>query len=154
MVRIFPERFGSRPKDALLEHGVGNDVVRDPCIFIEAHPQPLYALFYSHPLEYDAYVPGKWSFIYSFVPRTCFFLLLPAMKRTLTITLDFDWFWRRAHRDLGSLLKTSARSGKFSSAVWIVCLEYYMVGLKQCLGMNGIFARPWPIGCRCNLDCV
>lgn len=66
------------------------------CIALGVWPEPLYALL---------------PFAVNFVPYTgahvvtqlqlllfsglAFFVMLPYLKRTLTITLDTDWFWRR-----------------------------------------------------------
>ena len=58
------------------------------------YPDPLYAIL-PYPVAY-APIPRPMSYI------TCNFAFgglplpaLPPMKRTSTISLDFDWFWRK-----------------------------------------------------------
>ncbi|MFZ2650992.1 MAG: Na(+)/H(+) antiporter subunit D [Burkholderiaceae bacterium] len=66
------------------------------CIALGVWPEPLYAL-----LPYAvSYVPYTWAHVLSQVQLLlfsglAFFVMLPYLKRTLTITLDTDWLWRR-----------------------------------------------------------
>ncbi|MCA8935843.1 MAG: Na(+)/H(+) antiporter subunit D [Planctomycetes bacterium] len=71
------------------------------CIFLGIFPGPLYAIL---PFKAEAAEYAK--VIYSvdhvmimvgmlFFAGLSFFVLLPLMKRTETITLDLDWIWRR-----------------------------------------------------------
>ena len=50
--------------------------------------------------------PGKVLFYLQLLlfSGLAFFLLLPLMKRTLTISLDADWFWRVVFFRLGSIV--------------------------------------------------
>ena len=49
------------------------------------------------PFRYRVVTTVRRDFAYQFLfSGLAFFLLLPLMKRTLTITLDVDWFYRRA----------------------------------------------------------
>ena len=144
----FQKDSGLRPKDAPWNMALAMMLFAILCIFIGVYPQPLHALL-PYPLEYDAYVPGKVVFYLQLLlfSGLAFFLLLPAMKRTLTITLDFDWFWRVCFIRLGgSLFETFARSGKILQRSMDCLLGILHGWLKQCLGLNGIFARSWPIG--------
>ena len=66
------------------------------CIGLGVWAQPLYALL-PYPVKYEAYT---WAHVLSQVQlllfsALAFFVLLPYLKRTLTITLDVDWVWRR-----------------------------------------------------------
>lgn len=65
------------------------------CIALGVWPEPLYALL-PYPVDY---VPYTWAHVISqtqllLFSGLAFFVMLPYLKRTLTITLDFDWFWR------------------------------------------------------------
>lgn len=71
------------------------------CIFLGIFPGPLYAL-----LPYQAEAAEYAKVVYSFdhvmtmlglllFAGLSFFVLLPLMKRTESITLDIDWIWRR-----------------------------------------------------------
>ena len=66
------------------------------CIGVGIFPQLFYQLL-PYPIDYQPYtVPHIVSqtelLLFSMI---AFFLMLPLLKRTLTITLDFDWFYRR-----------------------------------------------------------
>ena len=65
------------------------------CIALGVWPQHLYALL-PYPVDYQPYtVPHVVNmFQLLLFSGMAFFLMLPLMKRTLTITLDFDWFYR------------------------------------------------------------
>ncbi len=71
------------------------------CISLGVWPEPLYAL-----LPYSVnYVPYTAAHVLTqlqllLFSGLAFFVMLPYLKRTLTITLDVDWLWRR----LGSKL--------------------------------------------------
>jgi multicomponent Na+:H+ antiporter subunit D len=76
-----------------------------------------------------------------------FFVLLPMMKRTLTISLDFDWFYRRFAKVVGDefsvktgkafdRLETQVRSG----------VTGFVQRLHRHHGPQGILARTWPSG--------
>ena len=66
------------------------------CIALGVWPQPLYAL-----LPYAvAYEPYTWAHVLTqlqllLFSGLAFFVMLPWLKRTPTITLDVDWLWRR-----------------------------------------------------------
>lgn len=70
------------------------------CLLLGVFPQPLYAM-----LPYGAAQTEFWPHVYSMAnlagtlalllfSGAAFFVLLPALKRKRTVTLDFDWFWR------------------------------------------------------------
>ncbi|MBA3058317.1 MAG: Na(+)/H(+) antiporter subunit D [Gammaproteobacteria bacterium] len=66
------------------------------CIALGVWPEPLYALL---PFAVN-YVPYTGAHVLTqlqllLFSGLAFFMLLPYLKRTLTITLDTDWIWRR-----------------------------------------------------------
>jgi multicomponent Na+:H+ antiporter subunit D len=66
------------------------------CIGLGIWAQPLYAML-PYPVDYVPYtsahvVTQLQLLLFS---GLAFFVMLPLLKRTLTITLDTDWFWRR-----------------------------------------------------------
>jgi len=76
-----------------------------------------------------------------------FFLMLPWMQRTLTITLDVDWLWRRALPvlwRLGQRLADAVRAGYHAAIVPRV--TNLTRRLTAHLGPNGILGRSWQIG--------
>jgi multicomponent Na+:H+ antiporter subunit D len=66
------------------------------CVALGVWPEPLYALL-PFPVTY---APYTWAHVLGqtqllLFSGLAFFVMLPYLKRTLTITLDTDWFWRR-----------------------------------------------------------
>jgi multicomponent Na+:H+ antiporter subunit D len=82
------------------------------CIAIGVWPGPLYALL-PYPVAYEPYTTAHvlTQLQLLLFSGLAFFVMLPWLKRTLTITLDTDWFWRR----LGPALWRAAAS-VFSAA--------------------------------------
>jgi len=145
---FFQKDSGLRPKDAPWNMALAMLLFAGLCILLGVYPQPLYALL-PYPLEYDSYVPGKVVFYLQLLlfSGLAFFLLLPAMRRTLTITLDFDWFWRIGFIRLSNkILGISAQGGKILSRGVDFFLGVFRGWLERLLGLNGVFARSWPIG--------
>ena len=77
------------------------------CIFLGVYPKPLYAIL-PFAVEYQAYtlnhVVAQMQLL--MLSALVFFLFLPLLKRTDTISLDTDWFYRRgAHGFYGIIDK-------------------------------------------------
>jgi len=66
------------------------------CLAIGIFPGPLYAML-PYPVDYVPYTAGHVIEMLQLLlfSGLAFFLLLPMLRRTLTITLDTDWTWRR-----------------------------------------------------------
>jgi len=118
------------------------------CIGLGILPGPLYAL-----LPYDvAYVPYTVPHVLFqlqllLFSGLAFFLLLPLLKRTLTITLDVDWFWRRAGRELlRGLDDASGRAWDAFTRALHGAVRALTQGLYATLGPAGALGRPWPTG--------
>lgn len=69
------------------------------CIFIGVYPQPLYNIL-PYPVDYHAYtglhVVRMLQLL--FFSGLAFFVMLGLLKRTETITLDTDWFYRKGSK--------------------------------------------------------
>lgn len=93
---FFQKDSGMRPKDAPWNMAAAMVLMSAICIILGVWPDPLYATL-PFPVEFEAYKAGKVVFYLQLLlfSGLAFFLLLPWMKRTLTITLDWDWFYRR-----------------------------------------------------------
>ncbi len=118
------------------------------CIIIGIIPGPLYAL-----LPYTVeYVPYTGSHIVSqlqllLFSGLAFFLLLGMLKRTLTITLDFDWFYRGLGRVLA--VEFDSKSTKAWAAVadrLYRTASRFVATLYRHHGPHGVLARTWPTG--------
>ncbi len=92
---FFQKDSGMRPKDPPWNMNAAMIIFSFFCIFLGVYPDPLYALL-PYPV---AYVPYTVTHVVNMLQLLlfsglAFFLLLPMMKRTLTISLDYDWFTR------------------------------------------------------------
>ena len=94
---FFQKDSGMRPKDAPLNMSVAMLIMSAICLLLGLFPQWIYPHL-PYPVAYEPYKADKLIFYFQLLlfSGLAFFLLLPWMKRTLTITLDTDWFYRRA----------------------------------------------------------
>ncbi|MBX2847097.1 MAG: hypothetical protein KTR16_02160, partial [Acidiferrobacterales bacterium] len=94
---FFQKDSGMRPKDAPWNMGAAMVLLSALCIIIGIFPSLFYQLL-PYPVDYKPYAIGKVLFYLQLLlfSGLAFFLLLPMMKRTLTISLDTDWVWRVA----------------------------------------------------------
>ncbi|MBF0621020.1 MAG: Na(+)/H(+) antiporter subunit D [Magnetococcales bacterium] len=93
---FFQKDSGMRPKDPPWNMSAAMVLFAALCIGIGCYPDPLYALL-PYATNYVPYtVPHVVNMLQLLLfAGLAFFLLLPWMKRTLTITLDLDWLYRR-----------------------------------------------------------
>jgi multicomponent Na+:H+ antiporter subunit D len=145
---FFQKDSGLRPKDAPWNMSLAMVLFSLACLGLGMYPQAIYHLL-PYSMDYVPYSMGKVLFYLQLLlfSGLAFFLLLPLMKRTLTITLDFDWFWRRCLPFMGgvvlkllSILASGVEKLKTNN----------LNGIEQFatryLGVNGVFGRSWPIG--------
>ena len=145
---FFQKDSGLRPAEPPRNMQAAMLLLAALCIGLGILPGPLYAL-----LPYDvAYVPYTVSHVLFqlqllLFSGLAFFVLLPLLKRTLTITLDVDWFWRRAGRALmRNLDDASDRAwAAFTKAVHGT-VRALTEGLHATHGPAGALGRPWPTG--------
>jgi multicomponent Na+:H+ antiporter subunit D len=117
-------------------------------------PDLLYR-FLPYPVEYEAYTPGKVLFYLQLLMFSglAFFLLLPLMRRTETISLDTDWVWRVLLFQVGvRAYRFASLAGSTVSAAATTAIAGFAKGARRYLGTAeegatpGVFARAWPIG--------
>jgi multicomponent Na+:H+ antiporter subunit D len=149
---FFQKDSGLRPKDAPWNMAAAMVLLSALCILLGVFPELLYA-YLPYPVEYVPYTAGKVLFYLQLLlfSGLAFFLLLPLMKRTLTISLDTDWLWR-------ILLFKTARAVYLSvasvgSALQVRVGEFLEVLRRRAEGhfgarfaRAGVFARAWSIG--------
>jgi multicomponent Na+:H+ antiporter subunit D len=115
------------------------------CIALGVWPEPLYAL-----LPYNvSFVPYTGAHVVTqlqllLFSGLAFFVMLPYLKRTLTITLDTDWLWRTL---LPALLR---KVGMPLAKAWnmLVHAAYVLITESMALVLyqhrqDGRFARTW-----------
>jgi len=118
------------------------------CIGLGVYPEPLYQLL-PYPVDYEAYKASKVLFYLQLLlfSGLAFFLLLPWMQRTLTITLDVDWLWRRG-------LPLAWRAGCRLADAAFAAFGRVRAGLSARVGNPlgwllspiGLLGRSWEIG--------
>jgi len=120
---FFQKDSGLRPKDAPWNMSLAMLLFVAMCFLIGIMPAPFYELL-PYPTDFNAYKPGKVVFYLQLLlfSGLAFFLLLPLIKRTNTLTLDTDWLWRRlgkslALHGLNALSKLSSAFARVSPLV-------------------------------------
>ena len=142
---FFQRDSGLRPKDAPWNMGLAMIIFAGLCILLGVFPELLYSLL-PYPVEYVPYSIGKVLFYLQLLlfSGLAFFVLLPLMKRTQTISLDTDWFWRRAALSLvlwaeRILIKLGAGLAQHRA----VLQTFFQ---RMAVQERGVFARSWPVG--------
>jgi multicomponent Na+:H+ antiporter subunit D len=153
---FFQRDSGLRPKDAPWNMAVAMVLFSALCILFGVAPQLLYD-YLPYPVDYKAYTASKVVFYLQLLlfSGLAFFLLLPLMRRTETISLDTDWLWRvalfRAARGISAMF---ARLGLALRNLAELLGRRFgergrrLFGTRSTDGrlMPGVFARAWPIG--------
>jgi len=93
---FFQKDSGLRPTDPPVNMQISMVFFAVICIAIGIFPNVLYAML-PYSVDYEPYtaphvITQLQLLLFS---GLAFFVMLPLMKRTLTISLDFDWFYRR-----------------------------------------------------------
>ena len=153
---FFQKDSGLRPKDAPWNMAAAMVLFSALCILIGVFPEVFYR-FLPFPVTYEAYTAGKVLFYLQLLlfSGLAFFLLLPLMQRTLTISLDTDWLWRvalyslarRAYAGLAGV--GHAIEARLRAAIGgaITRLQRYLDSpASDRAGRLEIFSRAQPIG--------
>jgi multicomponent Na+:H+ antiporter subunit D len=145
---FFQKDSGLRPDDPPWNMKAAMILGAGLCIGIGLLPGPLYQM-----LPYaTSYVPYTVAHVISqlqllLFSGLAFFLMLGWLKRTLTITLDADWLWRRAGAALGKGLLNGGEQAwdRFSSRS-LALGRLVHARLLRNHGPHGPLARSWPTG--------
>ena len=145
---FFQKDSGLRPPDPPLHMRTAMVIFAALCIALGMWPAPLYNLL-PYAVEYTPYththvVDMLQLLLFS---GLAFFIMLPYMQRTLTITLDWDWFYRqlgpRLYRRLAHAMQPLfARF--LLGIVRPLKASYDTIMLYH--GPQGILARTWATG--------
>ncbi len=118
------------------------------CILIGLFPAPLYAIL-PYPVEYQAYTGEHVMTQLQLLlfAGFAFFVMLDQMKRTLTISLDFDWLYRKLFYKLGQDLadQTAAARARLEDRA-LASTRRLIERLDADNGPNGPLARTRPTG--------
>lgn len=145
---FFQKDSGLRPTDPPKSMQAAMIFFAALCVGLGVYPDPLYAML---PYAVD-YVPYTADHVVKMLQLLlfsglAFFLLLPLMKRTLTLTLDVDWFYRK----LGVKLAQAATRTISTAFQRLESRGHYHLNKAINLifhhhGPNGVLARTPPIG--------
>lgn len=139
---------GLRPKEAPWNMLLAMGIAAFFCVFIGVYPAWLYG-FLPAPVDYDAYTLGHvfWELQLLLFTGLGFFLLLKYVGGDPKISLDTDWFYRRA---LPRVVGWIHRSGGAAWTAVLGTLQRSGTGMVAALmrhhGPQGILARTWPTG--------
>jgi multicomponent Na+:H+ antiporter subunit D len=145
---FFQKDSGLRPDDPPWNMRAAMILFAALCIGIGVMPGPLYALL-PHPVNFVPYTGDHVVFYLQLLlfSGLAFFLMLGWLKRTLTITLDVDWFYRRVGASLAQGLNRAADALRNASAkIANRSARAVLLGIERHHGPGGILARTWPTG--------
>ena len=146
---FFQKDSGLRPSDPPWSMRLAMILFASICIGLGVWPEYLYAM-----LPYEVtYVPYTVTHVVQMLQLLlfsgfAFFIMLPLMKRTLTITLDFDWAYRRFFAIL--LRRMFTTIWKIDGALRQVFLSKLDSGLsylaRRNVGASSLLSRDHPAG--------
>jgi len=145
---FFQKDSGLHPPDPPLNMRLAMILCAFLCIAIGVWPAPLYAIL---PFPVD-YVPYTRTHVIEMLQLLlfsglAFFIMLPYMKRTLTITLDWDWFYRwLGPRAISQVTQVLSRWHVQSRIGFLRRLGALFGMLFLYHGPQGILARTWATG--------
>jgi multicomponent Na+:H+ antiporter subunit D len=145
---FFQKDSGLRPPDPPVNMRLAMVLFSFLCIALGVWPQPLYELL---PFPVD-YIPYTGAHVVEMLQLLlfsglAFFVMLSYMKRTLTITLDWDWWYRRFGPQVLRRIETlrSPVDARMRLAVRRR-LDTLVSALFRFHGPQGILARTWATG--------
>lgn len=153
---FFQKDSGLRPKDAPWNMGLAMAIFAGLCISLGVFPELLYGLL-PYAVDYEPYTAGKVLFYLQLLlfSGLAFFVLLPLMKRTMTISLDTDWLWRRLAFSMLKIIENGFSSLNAVIERQRIRSQHFLHGIAvRYLGQphtadskeRGIFARSWRVG--------
>jgi multicomponent Na+:H+ antiporter subunit D len=145
---FFQKDSGLRPPDPPASLRYAMWLFSFLCLAIGLYPYPLYAIL-PYPVDYQPYTVGHLvtQLQVLLFSGFAFFVMLKQMRRTLTISLDFDWFYRKFFKEIGNefTLRTSAAREVHEERAWNA-LRSLIDNLYKHHGPQGLLARDWPTG--------
>jgi multicomponent Na+:H+ antiporter subunit D len=145
---FFQKDSGLRPPDPAVNMQAAMIVTAFLCVAFGVAPKSLYdnlpfAVAYV-PYTAEHVVVQLQLLLFS---GLAFFLMLGWLKRTLTITLDADWLWRRAGAWAGrKILDTWERAWARATYQFSLGFTQTTIGLRRRYGPDGVFGPTWPTG--------
>ena len=144
---FFHRDSGLRPRDPPWNMRLAMILFTGLCIGLGIWPEILYAML-PYPVAYQPYtVPHVVNMLQLLLfSGLAFFLMLPLLQRTLTITLDFDWFYRKLGASFIRCLNWAIKAQHgFEMAARVRLGNIAKVGLYY-FGPKGAFATTPTVG--------
>ncbi len=145
---FFQKDSGLRPKDAPWNMAAAMVLFAALCILMGVFPEIFYRLL-PYPVDYHAYSPGKVLFYLQLLLYSglAFFVMLPWLKRTPTISLDTDWLYRVAlHRVVTGIADRLGSAQEKAQQAAVRLLQAALARIQRHHGPEGVLARTWPTG--------
>jgi multicomponent Na+:H+ antiporter subunit D len=145
---FFQKDSGMRPADPPWNMRAAMLLFAALCVLIGVFPGWLYGLL-PYPVDYAPYTADHLvsQFQLLLFAGLAFFVMLPAMRRTLTLSLDLDWVYRRL---LPALWRGGVRIAEAVGSALRAGLQTPLLRLLALVmrphGPEGLLARTWPIG--------
>jgi len=140
---FFQKDSGLRPPDPPWNMRAAMVIFAGLCIGLGVWPEPLYAIL-PFPVDYVPYTAGHVIQMLQLLlfAGLAFFLLLPFMKRTLTLSLDFDWLYRRLLPLVVQLfLATFGPVDRAVRTIFVGSVKNVIARVFRYAGPNGPWAR-------------
>ncbi len=118
------------------------------CLGLGIYPDPLYAIL-PHPVDYQPYTVDHLVTQLQLLlfAGFAFFVMLKQMRRTLTISLDFDWFYRKFLKEIGNEFTGRTSEARKAQEESVLAGVRGVIGkLYEHHGPQGMLARSWPTG--------
>jgi multicomponent Na+:H+ antiporter subunit D len=145
---FFQKDSGLRPPDPPWNRQAGMVLLAVGCIGLGLFPGLLYAGL-PFPVEYVPYTGAHLVTQLQLLlfAGLAFFVMLPVMKRTETLTLDWDWLYRRLGSNVVAQFATRGKEGweEFTREP-AARVRRVLGGLFRTHGPHGSLARSWPSG--------
>jgi multicomponent Na+:H+ antiporter subunit D len=145
---FFHKDSGLRPADPPLNMRLGMGFLVIGCFLPAFFPQQFYSLLLPHAVDYVPYTAGHviTQLQLLMFSGLAFFVMLPMLKRTLTIALDFDWFYRVFFLKILLVLE---KAGYFLleviEEIWNAIWFKLDKSIRKIHGQGGIAERNWGI---------
>jgi len=146
---FFQKDSGMRPPDPPWNMKLAMILFSGVCIGLGVWPEYLYAML-PYTVTYEPYTVTHVVNMLQLLMFSgfAFFLMLPLMKRTLTITLDFDWFYRRIfpkvfQHTFAAIWRVDQTIRQAFLARFGLCLNFIA---RQNKGGSGLLSRTYPVG--------
>ncbi len=145
---FFQKDSGLRPPDPPWTMRAAMLLFAFLCIALGVYPAPLYALL-PYPIDY---VPYTFAHVVTMLQLLlfaglAFFVMLPWMQRTLTISLDWDWLYRVFGKGVALTVgRTITTVDKQVRTSTLLQINEIIAEIFRHHGPRGVLARSWTSG--------